>query len=80
MSNLTAAMKRAQIPDHSAGPMSLAMEDRRVLAKEIERLRAEIDELRHEQSDANWQRSVQQKMDDDAKAAQRQAAKPLDSP
>ena len=39
---LQAAMKRSHVPDCSAGPMSLAMEDRRTLAKEIERLEAEL--------------------------------------
>ncbi len=39
----TKAMARAGIPDHSAGPMSLAQADRRTLAAEVEKLREEMD-------------------------------------
>lgn len=36
------AISRSKIPDCFAGPMSLAMQDRRVLAAEVERLREEL--------------------------------------
>ncbi len=39
------AMARARIPDCSGGPMSLAMDDRRTLAAEIERLQAIVAKL-----------------------------------
>ncbi len=35
---VTDALKRAKVPDASAGPMSRAQEDRRILAREIKRL------------------------------------------
>ena len=41
MNTLEKALKRSRIPDCSSGPMSLAKEDRRVLADEVERLGAE---------------------------------------
>ncbi len=41
-SKCKAAMKRASIPDCSAGPMSRAMEDRRILTAEIEQLNRTI--------------------------------------
>ena len=47
-SECKAAMKRASIPDCSAGPMSRAMEDRRILTAEIESLQAEVKGLRSE--------------------------------
>jgi len=39
------AMARAKIDDASSGPMSLAKQDRRVLAAEIKRLRAVVEDL-----------------------------------
>ncbi|KKM73029.1 hypothetical protein LCGC14_1414630 [marine sediment metagenome] len=42
---LSGALKRAKIPDCSAGPMSRAQEDRRILAAEIERLKNENSQL-----------------------------------
>ena len=32
------AMARSRVPDHSSGPMSLAKQDRRALADEVDRL------------------------------------------
>lgn len=47
MNTLEKALKRSQIPDCSSGPMSLAKEDRRVLAAEVERLRLELQDTRN---------------------------------
>ena len=42
---LSHALKRSKIPDCSAGPMSRAQEDRRILAAEIERLRVSLENI-----------------------------------
>lgn len=39
------SLKRSKVPDCSSGPMSLAKEDRRILAAEVERLQKRVAEL-----------------------------------
>ena len=45
MNDVDAALGRSRVLDCSAGPMSLAQDDRRVLASEVARLRSTINGL-----------------------------------
>ncbi len=46
--SVESAIRRAQLPDAAAGPMSRAQEDRRILTAEVKRLQKEQTYLREE--------------------------------